>query len=306
MKHSRRQFLILSLCAVGLAACSGSDPVSKDRPDGKLSVFVSIPPQAGFVKAIGGEHVVVTSFAGAGQDPHQINIQPKQMSALAKAHVYFSVGMPFEQLLITKIRDQRNAPEIVDTTVGIKRLEFDEGAHDHDHDHGSDHHHEHGESDPHIWLAPEKIRTQAITIATALKQLAPQHASDFDANLARFLEDLKELDYAISTQMDPFLGETFFVYHAAFGYFADAYGLYQEPVETGGQSPTPKALSELIEHAKAEGAKVIFVQPQFDRRNAETVAREIGGKVVPLDPLAEDVLGNLKTIADSIASALAE
>ena len=104
--------------------------------------------------------------------------------------------------------------------------------------------------------------------------------------------------------MEPYLGATFFVYHPAFGYFADAYGLYQEPVETGGQSPTPKALTAFIENAKKEGAKVIFVQPQFDQRNAETVAKAIGGKVVPLDPLAEDVLGNLKTIADSIATAL--
>ncbi len=124
--------------------------------------------------------------------------------------------------------------------------------------------------------------------------------------LPSYLNELESLDLAISEQMEPFLGETFFVYHAAFGYFADAYGLYQEPVETGGQSPTSKALAELIAHAKEEGAKVIFVQPQFDRRNAETVAKEIGGTVVPLDPLAEDVLGNLKTIADSIASAFIE
>ncbi|MGI9242072.1 MAG: metal ABC transporter solute-binding protein, Zn/Mn family [Verrucomicrobiales bacterium] len=306
MNHARCQFLLLSLFALVLTGCGDRTPVSKDRPDGKLSVFVSIPPQAGFVKAIGGDRVVVTSFAGEGQDPHQITVQPKQMSELAKAHVYFSVEMPFEQLLITKIRDQKGAPEIVDTTQGIKLLEFEEGAHDHDHGDDHDHDHAHGESDPHIWLAPEKIRTQAETIARELKKLAPEHADEFDANLASFLEKLETLDYAISEQMEPFLGDTFFVYHAAFGYFADAYGLYQEPVETGGQSPTPKALTELITQAKEEGAKVIFVQPQFDSRNAETVAKEIGGKVVPLDPLAEDVLGNLKTIADSIAGALAE
>ncbi len=169
MKFPWRQFLMFSLCALVIAGCGSQDPPSKERPDGKLSVFVSIPPQAGFVKAIGGDHVFVTSFAGAGQDPHQISIQPKQMSALAKAHVYFSVDMPFEELLVTKIRDQKNAPEIVDTTQGIKLLEFDEGAHDHDHGDGHDHDHAHGESDPHIWLAPEKIRAQAITIAGKLE-----------------------------------------------------------------------------------------------------------------------------------------
>ncbi|MFT4547608.1 MAG: zinc transport system substrate-binding protein [Verrucomicrobiales bacterium] len=293
-------FFSISICALTLISCGGS--VSKDRPDGKLSVFVSIPPQASFVKAIGGERVVVTSFAGEGQDPHQISVQPKQMSALAKAHVYFSVGMPFEQLLVEKISGQKNAPEIVDTTKGVKLIAFEEGAHGHGDDHAHDH--DHGENDPHIWLAPEKIKAQAETIAATLKRIAPEHSAEFDKNLATFVETLDQLDRSISDQMEPFLGETFFVYHAAFGYFANAYGLYQEPVETGGQSPTPKALTKFIDHAKEEGAKVIFVQPQFDQRNAETVAKEIGGKVVPLDPLAEDVLGNLKIIADSISTAL--
>jgi zinc transport system substrate-binding protein len=226
------------------------------------------------------------------------------MSALARAHVYFSVGLPFEELLSKKIGGQKDAPEIVDTSAGIKKLAFEEGEHDHDHDH--DHGHDHGESDPHIWLAPEKIRAQVTTIAATLKKLAPEHAAEFDTNLANYLDKLGALDLAISDKMDPFLGETFFVYHPAFGYFADAYGLYQEPVETGGNKPTPKALAQFIKHAKDEGAKVIFVQPQFDQRNAQTVAKEIGGRVVPLDPLAEDVLGNLKTIADNIASALSE
>ena len=295
-------------CLVALAFCGCGEPVSKDRPDGKLSVFVSIPPQAGFVRAIGGDHVVVTSFAGEGQDPHSIQVHPKVMSELNRAHVYFSVGMPFEELVLKKTAEQKNPPRIVDTTKGIKRIEYQgcDHEHDHDHDHDHDHGHSHGEGepDPHIWLAPEKIMSQVKTIAAALKELAPDHSEEFDKNLAAYLKELEELDYSISEKMDPLLGETFFVYHPAFGYFADAYGLYQEPLETGGQSPTTKGLTEFIELAKEQEAKVIFVQPQFDKSNAETVAKEIGGKVVPLDPLAEDVVGNLKTIADSIASAL--
>ena len=295
-----------------LASCGDPEPISKDRADGKLSVFVSIPPQAGFVQAIGGEHVVVQSFAGEGQDPHQISVSPKQMSQLGKAHVYFSVGMPFEELLLKKVAGQPNAPELVDTTAGVAGRDFIEGCtHDHDHDHDEeghdhDHDHDHGETDPHIWLAPKQIKTQVQTIAASLKKLAPDHADEFDANLAAYLKKLDALDLAISDKLDPHLGSTFFVYHPAFGYFADAYGLYQEPVETGGQNPTPKGLTEFIAKAKEQEAKVIFVQPQFDKSNAETVAKEIGGRVVPLDPLAEDVLGNLETIAESIASALTQ
>ena len=301
----RCQPILIAIVVLVLGSCGDSQPISKDRPDGKLSVFVSIPPQAGFVKAIGGEHVVVTSFGGEGQDPHQISVQPKQMTALNQAHVYFSVGMPFEKILIKKIRGQKNAPEFVDTAKGVKALKFDDHAH-HDHDHSHGHDHSADENDPHIWLAPEKIKVQVTTIANALKKLAPQHAGEFDKNLAAYLQKLEALDFAISEQMEPFLAKAFYVYHPAFGHFADAYGLYQEPVETGGQSPTPKALIAFIEQAKKDGAKIIFVQPQFDKHNAEKVAKEIGGEVVPLDPLAEDVLANLKTIADSIATAFAQ
>ena len=304
MKSRPLHFIIVSVCALLFVSCGESEPVSKDRPDGKISTFVSIPPQAGFVRAIGGEHVVVTAFAREGQDPHQIKVEPRQMTRLAKAHVYFSVGMPFENLLLEKMAEHKNPPEIVDTTKGIKLIPFEEGAHDHDH--GHDHDHDHGESDPHIWLAPAKIKTQVETIAAALKRLAPEHAGEFDENLAAFLERLDAIDLAISEKMDPLLGESFFVYHPAFGYFADAYGLYQVPVETGGQSPTPKALAEFIKRAKDEEAKIIFVQPQFDQENAKTVAEAIGGKVVPLDPLAEDVLSNLTTIAENIEAALTE
>ena len=294
--------LLFAILSFALASCADQGATSKDRSDGKLSIFVSIPPQAGFVRAIGGDHVAVTSFAGEGQDPHQISVVPKQMTALGKAHAYFSVGMPFEQRLVEKVREQNNPPEIIDTAKGIKRLSFDEGAHDHDHDHG----HDHGDSDPHIWLAPKLIKTQMESIAETLKRLAPEHATVFDENLQVYLQKLDALDLAISEKMEPLVGKTFFVYHPAFGYFADAYGLYQEPVETGGQSPNPKALVKFIEHAREEGAKIIFVQPQFDQRSADTVAKEIGGQVVPLDPLAEDVLANLDAIADHIATALAQ
>lgn len=306
MSTGLRQLSILFLSALAFISCG--EPSSKGRSDGKLSVFVSIPPQASFVKAIGGDHVVVESFAGEGQDPHQISVSPKQMSALGKADVYFSVGMPFEELLLKKIRGQKNAPGLVDTTSGIKRRSFGE---EDEHDHGSGeghegHSHEPGESDPHIWLAPKLIKKQVETIAATLKKLKPEHAETFDKNLASYLEKLDTLHKSISDQLEDHLGATFYVYHPAFGYFADAYGLWQLPVETGGQSPTPKALTKFIADAKEAEAKVIFVQPQFDQRNAETVAKEIGGEVIPLDPLAEDVLGNLKTIADSIDAALSK
>lgn len=142
-------------------------------------------------------------------------------------------------------------------------------------------------------------------MARALIATDPQNSGDYTANLEQLNRELDALDRKIATQLQPYAGATFFVFHPSFGYFAKRYGLHQEAVEVEGKSPTPKQLSSLIAEAKDDGVKVIFVQPQFDSRSSEVIAGAIGGEVVPLDALAEDVTGNLETIADRITTALA-
>ena len=80
--------------------------------------------------------------------------------------------------------------------------------------------------------------------------------------------------------------------------------MHQEAVEVEGKSPTPRQLYSLLTRAKTDKVKIVFVQPQFDRKSAQAIANGIGGEVVPLDPLAEDVVGNLKIMAEKIQSAL--
>jgi zinc transport system substrate-binding protein len=90
------------------------------------------------------------------------------------------------------------------------------------------------------------------------------------------------------------------VFHPAWGYFAHTYGLQQVPVEIEGKNPKPAQIKELIEHARKNDIKAIFVQPQFSGRNAELIAREIDGQVVSADPLAEDWANNLRKVAQQI------
>jgi zinc transport system substrate-binding protein len=94
------------------------------------------------------------------------------------------------------------------------------------------------------------------------------------------------------------------VFHPAWGYFADTYGLEQVPIEIEGKDPKPAQLRELIEHARENDIKVVFVQPQFSTKSAELVAREIGGQVAFANPLAEDWMANLGEVADKFESAL--
>ena len=153
-------------------------------------------------------------------------------------------------------------------------------------------------------MNPRLVKRQARTICRELCRLAPVHREAFESNCAVFESDLDRVDARIAETLAPLRGREFYVFHPAFGYFADAYGLKQVAVETGGKQPTAKQLQALIEQARSADVKLIFVQPQFTKQSAEVVARAIGGAVVPLDPLAENYLENLLHVASKIEMAL--
>lgn len=267
----------------------------------KPVVFVTIIPQAFLAERIGGDAVEVHTLAAKGQDPHTFEATPKQAAALGQAQLFFTVGMPFEKRLVSKLPGGNSRKlKVIDSSAGITRLRMEEHHHG-DHDHHAE---EGGEPDPHVWLAPANLRIMANTMATALIGAVPEHKALFTANLAALDAELKDLDKRLAASLAPHRGKTFYVFHPAFGYFAAAYGLNQEAVETGGKSPSPKQLQSLIREAKEEGVRVIFVQPQFDAKSAATVANGIGGSVVSIDPMAKDVPANLAAVAAAIEGAL--
>ena len=124
-------------------------------------------------------------------------------------------------------------------------------------------------------------------------------AGVYAANADAYRQQLDELDGWIHQQVDDLPPERrrLVTDHAVLGYFADAYGLRQMAVELEGKSPSPRQLRTLIAQAKADHVKVIFVQPQFDQRSAESIASAIGGSVVEIDPLRKNVIDNMVAIA---------
>jgi zinc transport system substrate-binding protein len=285
----------------GLGACSGPGPTSAGEDvtaDRRYDVFVSILPQAYLVERVGGERVNVHVLVLPGQSPEIYSPTPQQISALSRARLYFRVGVPFENALVSKVRDVMGNLEIVDTREGIElRVMESDHAHDEVHPHSDG-------FDPHIWLSPVSVKQQASTMAAALARVDPMHAAEYDRNLAHFLGDVDATTARIRANLAPFKGRSFYVFHPAYGYFADAFGLRQVAVEAEGKRPTPKHLQELIGQVKAEGVRTIFVQPQFDRDSAEAIADAVGGTVEPLDPLARDILRNLEEMAAKIEAAL--
>jgi zinc transport system substrate-binding protein len=179
----------------------------------------------------------------------------------------------------------------------------EKGEHHGDAEHDEDHEERAG-LDPHIWLSPPLVKIQARTILAALQETDPAHRSIYEANFKAFTSQIDQLDAGLKKTFAGKKGLQFMVFHPAWGYFAHAYGLKQVPIEIEGKDPKPAQLKKLIEHARENGIKVVFVQPQFSSKSAELVAREIGGQVAFVDPLAEDWMANLREVADKFQAAL--
>jgi zinc transport system substrate-binding protein len=284
----------------------------------KLPVFVSIVPQKFFLEQIGKDLVEIRIMVQPGASPATYEPKPKQMKDLMTTKLYFAIGVPFENAWLSKIAATNPQMKIVHTDQGIEKLPMvshhhhedgdeDHGAEETEHSdagHSSEPHSDVTELDPHIWLSPSLVKIQARTILNALVEADPVHRSIYENNFREFVGRIDQLDTDLKKTFSGARGLKFMVFHPAWGYFAHDYGLTMLPVEIEGKDPKPAQLMELIRHAREEGIRVVFVQPQFSSKSAEMVAGEIGGKVAVADPLAEAWIENLRTVADSFKAAL--
>jgi len=292
-------FLLISLSAVVYGVTA------------PLKIYVSIPPQEWLVQSIGGDRTDTEIVLGKGQDPHMFEPSPRQLVGLSRADIYFTIGMTFEDQIAEKLTAAETGLTIVDMSQAVQKIPMSGNTHDSESAHSHPQHQPHNTAhtgteetlDPHIWLSPLNLMAMAEIVAQALAEADPENRSFYESNALATKEKLTALQQELSSKLKPFRGESFFVYHPSFGYFADAYGLNQHAIELDGKAPSPRQLSRLIADARAEGARVLFVQPQFDPKSARAVAQAIGGTVVPLDPLDSDVYTNLKHMADSIQQA---
>ncbi|WP_027192154.1 metal ABC transporter solute-binding protein, Zn/Mn family [Fundidesulfovibrio putealis] len=277
---------------------------------GPLPVMVSVAPQKYVLEKLAGPLVEVSVMVAPGADAHTFEPKPSQMAQAAKARLYFAQGVEFEHAWLPKLAKTNPGMTVVNTLEGIELMPMEE----HDDDHGHDKHakdknakdkHEELEMDPHTWTAPSLMKRQAETMAHALGKADPENAQVYNSNLKAFSDELAALDSQIRALLKGVpAGSEFIVFHPAWAYFAREYGLKEVAIESGGKEPSPRKLKELIKHAKETKAKAIFVQPQFSRKTAQTLADAIGAKLVPADDLAPDWNANMLAVAKALADAL--
>ena len=298
---NQRERLLIGIFAVtGVFLLIGSINAQAEK---KLAVFVSIAPQKYFVQQIGKERVDVQVMVQPGASPATYEPKPRQMAAISKTPIYFAMGVPFEKNWLKKIAAGNLNMRVVHTDHGIQKFPMPrhhlEVEHQRDKDHQS-----RGEMDPHIWLSPPLVMTQARTIRDALREIDPAHRTAYDTNYKAFVSALVALDAELRNTFADQQGLQFMVLHPSWGYFAHTYGLKQVPVEIEGKDPKPAQLKELIEHAKKNQIRIIFIQPQFSSKSAKLVAKEIGGQMVVADPLAQNWSDNLREVAKKLKAAL--
>ena len=266
-----------------------------------LRIFVSVLPQKTFVERIGGPHVTVQTMVEAGHNPGTYDPTPRQVAALADTDLYIRTGVPFEDAWMERIRSANPDMQILDARTGIDLRAMGR----HDDVGGQDGHADHGIDqdtlDPHVWTSPPLVKQISRNIRNMLTSLDPTNAKVYADNFAAFAAELDTLDQDIRLLLKGLSNRRFMVFHPAWGYFADTYGLIEVPIEKEGKTPGARSLTALIRQAKREQAKVIFVQPQFDKRAASRVADAIDGRVVTIDPLAADYAANLLLVAGLIA-----
>ena len=302
MWPNQRNFVFMGLFLISATfLLMGGGPAHADK---KVAVFVSIPPQKYFLQQIGRHRVDVQVMVQPGASPATYEPKPRQMAAISRTDIYFAIGVPFEKTWLKKIAAANPNMQVVHTDHGIQKIPMTASHTESEQHRENDHQDQHGGLDPHIWLSPALVMTQARTILKALIEIDPDHRVDYEANTERFVSKLADLDADLKKIFTGKQGLQFMVFHPSWGYFARAYGLQQVPVEIEGKDPKPAQLKALIEHAKKKHINIIFAQPQFSSRSAERVAKEIGGQVIFADPLALDWSANLREVAAKFKTAL--
>lgn len=279
----RLSFPLLLYCLCVVAPAVASEPVD---------IFVSILPQKFLVERIGGELVSVSVMVRPGLSPETYEPTPRQMASLEKAQLYFRIAVPFESVWIDRLQAINPSMQVVPCCGSIEITDqvTDDGAHDH----------KQHINDAHVWTSPKNAIVLAGLIRQALIDIDPDHADYYTANHHRLVADLETLHNDIAGELRDLPHRYLLVSHPSWGHFAAEYNLRQIAIEQNGSEISARKLSQLVQLARRENIRAVYVQKQFNPASARILAREINGQVVELDPLAGDYIENLYRVARAI------
>ncbi|MCF0220708.1 MAG: zinc ABC transporter substrate-binding protein [Fibrobacter sp.] len=257
----------------------------------KLTVAVTLQPYASIVQEIGGSDVDVVALVPPGADPHTFEPKPSSLKEFSKAVAYFSDGSGIDEAWLPRFTGVNKMVKVFALSNGIDWIEG-----------GKHHHPEDRDLDPHLWTSPLQLQRVAHNVCEALASLDEPHADKYRARSAKLMQRLANQDLELRTTIEKLSPEsrTFIVFHPAYGYFARDYGMTQLTVEVKGKEPKPRDVFDLIKTGKENHVGIVFVQPQFSKRSAATIAKELNAVILETDPLAFDYESNIRALIKAI------
>jgi len=292
LHHFNFMVVIALIASFMLVSCSEKKTASQDQSKAQVStqketaekpiLAVSIVPEQTFVQKVCGDDFEVVTIIPPGYSPESYEPTPLEAEKFNKAKIYFTIGVPAEVNILKRISSDTKIVHLED--IVSKAYE--------DRHFGTT-------RDPHIWLSPKRVKVMVSAIAENLTMLKEGN-SDYTANAKGYIEELTQLESDINQLLLPVKSMSFVVFHPAFGYFADDFGLEMYALEEEGHEATPKNLMNLVDFAKEKGIKTIFYQDEIDSAQSTSFAEEIAGISVPLSPLAANYSENLLKMAQTI------
>ncbi len=286
----KKLILFFVLASLALTAC-----LLPQKPAAPV-VTVSILPLKYLVGRIAGERFDIQVLTPPGANHETYEPTPKQVKMLDDSKILFMNGyLMFEDNLTRKFA-RSSGVELVDLSAGVDLIAGETEIH-------GDHVHMHG-VDPHFWLSPKEVRVMAANILNALSKTDPDGREYFENNYHRLINDIDSLDIDIKNTLMQTRLRSFIIYHPALSYFARDYNLDQISIETEGKEPSARHIKTVTDQARALGITTVFIQQQFSTTTAEAVAKEIGGRVVSIDPVPENWLQSMYDMAKQLNEAM--
>ncbi len=261
-----------------------TDTKSVEKP----VIAVSIVPEATFAQKVCGDKFDIITMVPPGSDPENYEPTPSEIAKFSKAVLYFTVGVPTEKAhILAQVSKNTKVVHLEDAVAKVyPDRQFADGG-----------------RDPHIWLSPKRAVVMVQTIADEVSTVDTKNVSTYKANATAYSDKLATLQGEIADMFKSLKSNKFIVYHPAFGYFAQDFGLEMTALEKEGKDASPQDFINVVNFAKKNNIKVVFYQSEIDSSQSKSLADEIDGVTKPLSPLSGDYINNLKMMAQTIADA---
>jgi zinc transport system substrate-binding protein len=288
-----KKFLLYITTLLALAGCGQK---TSKAPSGLPVITVSIEPQKYFAEALAHDFFTVQSMVPKGSNPETYDPTPKQLVELSKSSAYLRIGyIGFELSWMDRLAASAPHLEFYETSQHVNLILLPGEVKAINHDLSA--------VEPHLWCSTESAKSIAENTLHILLTLDKKHDKVYFTRYDSLMRHIATVDTLIRRQLSrPGADKAFAIYHPSLSYFARDYGLEQIAIEHDGKEPSPAELETIIDRCRHEHVHLIFVQPEFDHHNADIIARQIGARVVSINPLNEQWDKELIAIAQAIGS----